>query len=71
MSQQVLCARCLCHERVAGSPLCRQCRMEPDPLGSPRDVPAWGDLPKHCIYCGGVGPRTITAHGLAHKRCLR
>jgi hypothetical protein len=32
--------------------------------------PAWGHVTRHCIYCGGVGPRTQVVGGYAHKRCL-
>lgn len=32
--------------------------------------PAWGHVSRQCIYCGGVGPRTIVAGGYAHKYCI-
>lgn len=27
-------------------------------------------MSRHCLYCGGVGPRTVVAGGWAHKRCI-
>ena len=28
------------------------------------------DSPRHCIYCGRVGPRVVVLGGWAHRRCI-
>ncbi len=35
-----------------------------------KDRAPWGHTPRHCVYCGKVGPRTWSKLGLAHKRCI-
>lgn len=30
----------------------------------------WKHKSRRCIYCGHVGPRTLTTGGYAHKRCI-
>lgn len=30
----------------------------------------WGHQSRHCLYCGGVGPRMFVLGGYAHKRCI-